>query len=370
MLNESFVSSNSNNSNFLNSSVNFNFNLESHIVEPNFNSIIKENPFNSDMKASDHKDTTESNLFFEVNKETKTMAQSFDAIKKTNPCFEIKRIPLKIHGRNRYHRIKVKYLTNLTEIISGILEGKEEDWESKTISNSQMNLLKLILQKKFKNNGKTDFFLSNLEELKNLAEIAKFTNRVVSSKRTEENNKFVYKHTLKYLKARFNIEHNLPFNKESEEAFYKHYFENHAKERNVQIKVFYDPLNSKSESKSKTISNGHLILLFTCKKFKSDFFGYLDSAFKEDYQSSTFKKIEKLLLGLEKSLTESNGVGKEKLIKKYTNEFSLKKRVKFPWSSQEIDAAMRHFTKQVTRLLMDKDKVKGSQVTVDSKNKH
>jgi hypothetical protein len=252
--------------------------------------------------------------------------------------------------------------------LSSILEGRDEDWSSKNLSNGQMDLLKQILKKKFTNSSKNTFLISNFEGLSNLEEISNFANCIVSSKRTEEKNKFVYKHTLKSLKAKFNQENSLPFNRESEETFYKFYFEEHALKRNVQLKAFYDPLNSKSESKSKTISNGHLILLFSCKKFKNDFFSYLDSGFKEDYSSSTFKKIEKIILELERKLEESNGFEKEKQIRKYISEFALKKRIKFPWSSKEIDVAMCHFTKQVTRILIENEQIKDNSLSKGSGN--
>ena len=361
MINESFVSSRSNDSDLLKSSINFNFNLESHIVEPNFNSIIKENPFQVDLVGNEH-NTTESDLFKAESREGNTVSESLDVMKRIKHTIELKKMPLRIHGRNRVHRIKVKYLSDLTDTISGILEGREEDWGTKTLLTAQMDLLKVILKKKFKNSSKNSFLMTSLEELRNLNEISKFANYIVSTKRTEENNKFVYKHTLKYLKAKYNQENNLPFNRESEESFYKHYFGDHAAERKVQLKTFYDPLNSKSQSKSKTISNGHLILLFTCRKFKNDFFNYLDSGFKEDYQSSTFKKIEKILLELEKKLEDNSGLEKEKLIRKYISEFAQKKRVKFPWSSKEIDAAMCHFSKQVNRLLMENERAREASV--------
>ena len=44
---------------------------------------------------------------------------------------------------------------------------------------------------------------------------------------------------------------------------------------------------------------------------------------------------------------------RDELIKEYIDDIKNKKRVKFPWSSKEIDSATSHFSKHITKLQIE-----------------
>ena len=68
-----------------------------------------------------------------------------------------------------------------------------------------------------------------------------------SKKRPEENNKFVFKMTLKKLKNKFiNQNEDLNLKEDFEYKFYCYYFDKVAREQNLKVMDFKDPLNDSS----------------------------------------------------------------------------------------------------------------------------
>jgi hypothetical protein len=80
-----------------------------------------------------------------------------------------------------------------------------------------------------------------MEELTKLRKCVEF---IGSSKRLEENLKFVYKGVLKLLKTEFNFNYNLRVCKESNLKFFEYYFGVYALETNKQLEFYFDPLNN------------------------------------------------------------------------------------------------------------------------------
>ena len=265
------------------------------------------------------------------------------------------KIPLKIHGRDRVYRKKLQEFENLAVALTNVFKGDMIDLKDLPLDSIESKLLKTMLIKKFGGGlNKSLRFKETADEL-DLNRVIDICNSFDSSKRGEENNKFVYKHTLKYLKAQYYDEKNLRYNKKSEEQFYLSYFGKEAEKTGNPIEAFYDPLNIqlKNSKTSKTISNDHLKLVFGCKTFKAKFFDYIGNSFKEDYQSSIYKKIEKILLKLEKQIKQNKNKSRDEVINAYVNDIRNKKRVKFPWSSKEIDSATAHFSKHINKLQIE-----------------
>ena len=271
------------------------------------------------------------------------------------PTLKDNKIPLKIHGRDRVYRKKLQMFENLAVALTSVFKGEINELKDIQLDSIENKLLKTMLIKKFGGHlNKSIRFRDSTDEI-DLSEVINICNSFDSSKRGEENNKFVYKHTLKYLKAQYYDKKNLRYNKKSEELFYHFYFDEEAKKTENPIEAFYDPLNVqlRNNKTSKTISNDHLKLVFGCKVFKTCFFDYIGNSFKEDYQSSIYKKIEKILLKLEKKIKQEKKKSRDELIKEYIDDIKNKKRVKFPWSSKEIDAATSHFSKHITKLQIE-----------------
>ena len=93
-------------------------------------------------------------------------------------------------------------------------------------SPAALKLICAIIKRNFSNfNTKCELDLSTNYSSE---EIVETNNRVIetheSSKRIEENNKFVYKYTMMHLRTYFYVINNLENSKESEILFYEYYF--------------------------------------------------------------------------------------------------------------------------------------------------
>lgn len=169
--------------------------------------------------------------------------------------------------------------------------------------------------------------------------------------------KLIYKLALSHLRARFF--NNLPIkaNMDKPEAlFYKHYFNDFAKQVDVSLVHFVDPLNFKNSIK--TINEKYLRLLLSCTKFRNDFAAYLTSGnIKVIYQASIAKKLSKLFARIERLMFREANSDQNKIkshqhdnCDKLSNKpvynarcyFRCNKQCKLPWTSIEIDTATKH----------------------------
>lgn len=263
------------------------------------------------------------------------------------------RMPLKIHGRNRIYKTKLSILKNFCVTLTFLFEGTPLDPSNRfQFTYEQLKLLQTIVIKKFHiTSSNLELFKENANQTQFFDNIESVRRCFISQKRTEENIKFVYKHTLKYMKSKFYDKNNFRYNKESEVLFYRHYFGFSAMAGGIDLQEFYDPLNSNYNGKKKgTISNSHLTLLFSCESFREEFFRYVRNEFKKDYQSSIYKKIERMFLKLESELDKHGDEGKSEIINKFNDKLKRQKKTKLPWSSQEIDTAISCFRVRLNKL--------------------
>lgn len=296
-----------------------------------------------------------------VRRAVETKQRQFDRPKSLESVFSFdlnedqqdsnKVISLDIHGRKRKYRVKTKILKPLCMALTKIFNA--EEFSGKTeLTDVELRLIFIFLKKRFG----VSFLGSGVQRKPNNPSVkilnlyAKTIFLLESKKREEENLKFVYKHTLKYLKSQFYEQHRLRYNKDSELVFYNFYFKDFAQQEQKPLKEFFDPLNQKNDSAkpTKTLSVMHLKAVFACEKFRRAFFDYLRTGFKKDYQSSVYKKIEKIFSGLERKLDSEGSV--EKRIEEFISGFKEKKRIKFPWCRKEIDSAVFSFIKRVERI--------------------
>ena len=279
-----------------------------------------------------------------------------DQNKECNDKKQLQKISLHIHGRNRIYKPKLTSLAGVCVLLEKIFKGEHiDDEKDLNIISLYINLVSAIICRKFHLQptiNLTDRFINIEKRREELRHLIKLALTIPSKKRIEENNKFVYKHTMKFLKAQFYTSRKLKYNKESEMEFYQHYFEDISKKTKKPLELFYDPLNitSKYSKKPKTISNTHILLIFDCNNFKAKFFEYIDTNFKEDYQTSIYKKFEKFLSNLESLISKSSDFERVACVEKFIEKLQTSKRCKFPWNSTEIDQALNHYAKHINKL--------------------
>lgn len=174
------------------------------------------------------------------------------------------------------------------------------------------------------------------------------------SKRIEENNKFVFKHTLKLMKHNFNSRNLEPTSKNDiEELFLRHYFYKGDE-------CILDPsvlafLKSMQQS-SKALSHGFYQAVFTSEIFYRDFVEVVTSPtvetseFTRTYMDSIYRKLLKLFRRWQPLIVD-NDIPEERHSAIFIY-FQNNKQCKLPWTLQEICSAIRGFLKLVKSLFL------------------
>lgn len=126
---------------------------------------------------------------------------------------------------------------------------------------------------------------------------------------------------------------------ESDVVFYKHYFDNIARQMDRPLNDFVDPLNYRSSQK--TLNNDYISLLFTSPMFRRDFHAYLASdQLKSAYRHSVPSKLFKVLVRFER-LMHDNGMQKmQETIESVQWYFRKNKQCKLPWTEVEVNTAV------------------------------
>ena len=251
---------------------------------------------------------------------------------KANPVFD------EIH----YNTFRNKKLANLFDCLMKIFLHDQSAFDKKMLSRFEGLLLMNIVQRKF---GLTD--QQNMQSfLTELCRRLESHIHVSSTKRKEENIKFIYKMILKKMKRQFEEQHHLP--KDENNKFYQNYFGSLSNSLQVPIHDFYDPSNS-DKMRGKVNTNNHfksintefLQLVFRSDVFKAEFRAHLLSPeFLLEYQKKLHKKIDKMLLRWSKLVDK---LPIEVLEIKANEYFRKSVRCKLPWSVFEVLQANRYF---------------------------
>lgn len=161
-----------------------------------------------------------------------------------------------------------------------------------------------------------------------------------SSKRFEENIKFIFKLTLKRLKNNLAKRNKIAcYSKSFDIQFYNYYFLELALSRGVEINKFYDPLNTKTGAK--TLNNDYLKLLFSSALFYEDFNGYINTNdIYQDYQQTLQRKLRQLLLKFDHLFNSNNEVVMRTSLSKVQNYFRKNRQCKLPWLESEVKSAV------------------------------
>ena len=265
-------------------------------------------------------------------------------------------MPLEIHGRKRSYKIKLSILKPVCRVLTLVFEGHDFRKSQIQLTEIELQLVAVFISKKTKMDCLADFNMKGLTTAQTrelLTRFSKVLYLLESTKREEENIKFAYKHTLKFLKGQYNQQHQLPFNRKSEMSFYQFFFRDYASIVKKPLRFFFDPLNSKQQlsKKNKTLSTPHLSLVFGCNHFRECFFSYFDERFSKDYMSCVYKKIEKIFLPLEKEINNKNELTIEQVVKRFIEKFKSKQRIKFPWSYKETEYSLTVFKRKIDKIL-------------------
>lgn len=207
-----------------------------------------------------------------------------------------------------------------------------------------------VLRRKLPRNFSETLFSKSFSPSENFYFLAE-NSRGKSAKRVEENNKFVFKHTLKKLKSDFAKSNKYTDTSKAEEEFYGFYFgEIVSKNPNCQLSDFYDPLNNRKKrlaNSPKTLSLAYLELVFKSKKFREDFEKYVSfptieaSKLIEEYAAGVRQKLEKIFYAWEKKFEQS--ISPSDTTKAIMEYFDNNQQCKLPWTKEEIVVAIRVF---------------------------
>lgn len=279
-----------------------------------------------------------------------------------------------IHGRIRQFVSRLDKTYRICELMTKILRGESTHSIDYELSSMESTLLNGLLFRKYNNSTISDSavispifndylgfidgaklrFSHDFTDMINSTKIfTDFLQSLNISKRIEENNKFVYKHTTSYLITQFVFHHDLKFNSATENLYYQNYFSAYANKWNMDITDFCDPLKTtlKGVKKVKSLNTDYLVRILKCDKYRVDFFRYLRNGFEDDYLSATHKKLERLLFVLEERLQSTPTDDHEKILHDFIRTKINHRWCKIPWSRSEVRSAINHFIGYFTELL-------------------
>lgn len=164
-----------------------------------------------------------------------------------------------------------------------------------------------------------------------------------SSKRLEENLKFVFKYALKYLKIKFKKRRSFfSYTNRFDHFFYMYYFGDVSKQKGSPLKEYYDPVNY--EQGEKSVNQAYLKRVVTSELFRKDITRYLKSGrFQRDYLKSLKGKLYKLLIRFDSHSAKNKNPLNKKFINQIKRYFRKNKQCKLPWSKTEIRKSLSDF---------------------------
>lgn len=285
----------------------------------------------------------------------------------------------RFHGREREYSVRLRMLQRVCEILNQLLASSEAHIDGSSLNEIEIEIVLAVLKRKIGNQIQSDILKSvkKIEEcetlnsvltlnlnaefidnntlkknsqLESIIQLIKFSK---PSKRVEENNKFVYKHTNAYLYSKFVTTNKLTFSKESENFFYEHYFAEYAAKIALSIDNFCDPVRicAKSRKEIKSLNTEYLLRILGCEKYRIDFFEYVQTEFVSDYLSAICKKIARLLMPLENRLRAAKTYNQKEVALQFIKAKIESKWCKIPWSYEEVNMATSHFILYFNKLL-------------------
>lgn len=285
-----------------------------------------------------------------------------------------------IHGRVRQFTTKLNRTHRICELMTKVLTGEEVELQDFALEGYEVRLFECLVARKFNNsnveehsdvperfnnfchfvdNKKLIFTMSFStipdpeERCRTMKSFIDFLQNLKLTKRVEENNKFVYKHSTSYLLTQYVLQNNLKFNSATEGSYYSYYFGDHATKHSLDVSDFCDPLKTsiKGCRKAKSLNTDYILRILTCEKFRADFFKYLYDGFERDYLSATYKKLERMLMVLENRLQPADAAAHDAILDHFIESKINHRWCKIPWCKNEVSASIAHFVKYFSDLL-------------------
>ena len=206
--------------------------------------------------------------------------------------------------------------------------------EDLNISEPELKILKAILSRKY--NYKALYLYPAKDLLNTLHKI----DICRSSKRLEENYKFVLSRCIKYLKKQLPQAKSRKIGKkEFDHYFYQFYFGDLCKDNNASLEEFQLAKCSNSfVFKTKTISEDYIAGLARSRLFTKECLKYMNHQLHVDYIIEMDSKIGKLVEGWEKAYLASNC--KPKFLEDVVQNILKSQRFKLPWVKVEVETAI------------------------------
>lgn len=327
--------------------------------------------------------TTETDGFKVIRRQNleQMSTQSLENVSNSSECEKLPKVQTyQIHGRLRHFVPKLNKTHRVCELMTRILRGKPTELSDFELEPFEITLLSNLLMRKYNNSNIEDDIIidtsfnefttfihekklrysidllateDTTHQIQTLKKLVDFIKSLKLTKRVEENNKFIYKHTTSYLLTRYVFDNNLKFNTATENLYYDFYFRDHAATIGLNVADFCDPLKTSliGTNKAKSLNTDYFLKILGCEKFRIEFFKYLSDGFEDHYLSATYKKLERMLVVLEEAWKQSGPEDHNEVLNNFIKKRINHRWCKIPWSKSEVSSAINHFLRYFNELL-------------------
>lgn len=207
------------------------------------------------------------------------------------------------------------------------------------LDDQSLLIFKSIIKRKYKTLDFID------EKALSVSEILQKLNKETSRKRPEENQKFIFKRSIKYMKKALKKIAMQKMRKNDLDSFFLEYYFKETSERlNIPLSFFLNPnrsLKSPLENFAvpKTINNQFISSISKSRKFVVDFKKFLADGFNQEYEEIINFKLGFLSKRWQEELDSSSNI--PFTIQKICTYIEKNKKCKMPWNFKEIDEAKK-----------------------------
>ena len=259
-----------------------------------------------------------------------------------------KRCMIDFHVKS--NKTQLPNLINVYAILLKVFFNLPVEIEDLELKKSELYLIKEIILRKCKHPPKYKNLAQKTSSVSvaEITEILEYLEQYNSTKRVEENIKFIFKLTLKRLKKDYQLrQSNMASDRKlALEDFYGFYFGEFVDTWGLDLQQFTEPLRKKTYQKK--LNHEYITRIFASKPFKVDFLKHINSGeFKREYQGTIPNKVLKLLSRFDRLFA---GEDQQKAVEQVSKYFKGNKQCKLPWTEKEIINSINDFNSLCSRL--------------------